>query len=780
MSSGSRRPTVSVVVSSFGAPERFSKLLAALRLQTYTRFEVLVVTDGSEPRVPSAPGARALAPSASWAQGSAGAVASAAGEILAILDPDVVPFAGWLDDLVTPFQDPSVAGARGVVWDRTGFNKEARETSTWTNVAWRTAILRELANAASDGLEASFGLAMDHGLRVIDLGGASVLRISDHPSHEPEPPRQIAAVATTATQAEKFVSFGGWRDMPPLRLCLVSREYPPDTHGGIGRFTRDLAESIANEQHEVHVITSTTGAQSNVRLEEGVWMHRLADNPRFGLGNGRASEMISRSIGVWHEVQRTLAWGPLDLISAPLWDGEGLVCCLDPRLRVVTSLMTSHKTVMALSPAVEQRRYRREVLAVEAATVSRSRAVHALSEAIATRVEHEYPLQATKIVVPPAVPDRSRGHHSPAENDRVEVLFVGRLEFRKGVDVLLAAVEALLPTVPNIRLTLGGRDTTTTATGESYRAAFARRARGLPRLEGAVRFFGSVDDAELDELYRRCDIFCAPSRYESFGLVLVEAMSFGKPVVGADVGGMSEVVRDGVDGFLARPGDPDSLAACLLKLVTDPAMRETMGRNARSRYLQEFSAPVVARRTASRYRELAAGMQAARPSVDLEAALADVLQEVGLASGHRAQSLAGQLVDPGLHPIDPLALASDLWDADDGTFVDGLAARLAAQSDSAARGAWLAELNRHGSRRRILQDIAAAQEGPLTSRPGWAARISELPDDRPSRRRARIVGRQIRTEARRATDSAIYRSRTVVAGLSVRLARLRHGRHAGR
>ncbi|HEX8997007.1 MAG TPA: glycosyltransferase family 4 protein, partial [Ktedonobacterales bacterium] len=105
-----------------------------------------------------------------------------------------------------------------------------------------------------------------------------------------------------------------------------------------------------------------------------------------------------------------------------------------------------------------------------------------------------------------------------------------------------------------------------------------------------VRFHGAVSDERLRGFYAAADIFVAPSRFESFGLILVEGMMFSKPVVGCNAGGMVEVVEDGVSGLLAEPGDVASLDACLERLITDADLRARMGAAARVRYEQRFTA----------------------------------------------------------------------------------------------------------------------------------------------------------------------------------------------
>ena len=88
-------------------------------------------------------------------------------------------------------------------------------------------------------------------------------------------------------------------------------------------------------------------------------------------------------------------------------------------------------------------------------------------------------------------------------------------------------------------------------------------------------------DAVLDEAYAHCDLFVAPSRFESFGLVFVEAMRVGKAVIGCRAGGMPEVVADGLNGLLVEPGDPAGLADALVRLAGDPALRRHLQAGAR-------------------------------------------------------------------------------------------------------------------------------------------------------------------------------------------------------
>ena len=98
----------------------------------------------------------------------------------------------------------------------------------------------------------------------------------------------------------------------------------------------------------------------------------------------------------------------------------------------------------------------------------------------------------------------------------------------------------------------------------SYEAFFGQ---AHPRLGGRVDFVGFVDKARLQALYRDCDIFVAPSLYESFGLIFLEAMNYARPVIGCDAGGPAEIIVHGETGLLIPPSDPRSLALAISRLL---------------------------------------------------------------------------------------------------------------------------------------------------------------------------------------------------------------------
>ena len=127
-----------------------------------------------------------------------------------------------------------------------------------------------------------------------------------------------------------------------------------------------------------------------------------------------------------------------------------------------------------------------------------------------------------------------------------------------------------------------------------YRTGFERDPTAAP-IRRRIAFHGEVDEARLRGFYQACDVVVAPSRFESFGLVAVEAMMAGKPVVGSRTGGMIEVIEDGVTGLLAAPGDVRSLEHCLERLVLDVDLRRRLGAAGRRRYETLFRPDAMVR-----------------------------------------------------------------------------------------------------------------------------------------------------------------------------------------
>lgn len=168
-----------------------------------------------------------------------------------------------------------------------------------------------------------------------------------------------------------------------------------------------------------------------------------------------------------------------------------------------------------------------------------------------------------------------------------------RLDARKGLPYLLQAMAQVRADLPDARLLIGGD-------GED-RAALETQARALG-LAGRAEFLGAV--GEPASFYRRLDVFVLPSLDEAFGLALLEAMAAGIPVVGSRVGGIPEILQDGIQGLLVAPADSHALAGAIRALGGDPTRRAQMGDAARRR-ARDFDISRTAQALQAVYEELA-------------------------------------------------------------------------------------------------------------------------------------------------------------------------------
>jgi hypothetical protein len=398
---------------------------------------------------------------------------------------------------------------------------------------------------------------------------------------------------------------------PGQRIALVSQGWPPANDSGIARWSQLVAQGLAARGHKVHVLTrARPGAEETVTFCQGLWVHRLCPDPasasagalveRYGMPWGQAA-WADR---VWREAHFLKSFG-LDLVSFPIWDLEGLPLLDDPDFVTVVSLHTTYAMAQPFKPEWQERpilaaKHVAPMIAAETALLQRAPHLLANSQAIVAAIGEYHGVDVGKraTVVPHGTPDplvtraaaaaaraAARRDHAP-----LRVLFVGRFEPRKGFDIALQVARAVID-MPNVEMTLVGGTLDEPVRADINRLG-AAAILGHPR----IVFGGTLARAALDDAYVAADVVLMPSRFESFGLVAIEAMAAGRPVLALDSGGLGEVARDdyGARAFADTPDVADRIAAELAWLATDREELDLRGDQARAAWAARFSAEAMA------------------------------------------------------------------------------------------------------------------------------------------------------------------------------------------
>lgn len=366
--------------------------------------------------------------------------------------------------------------------------------------------------------------------------------------------------------------------------------------GGIGSHVRTLGHGLTGLGHRVAVLTP--GDQPSVE-EPQLHLHpmRLRHLPvadRLLPGIGACTRVAIAMLRLVRKYQ-------LDVVEFPNWEGLGLLFRRLSWVPVVVRLYTSslESQVIDQLPPTRLRRWdvRRERWQSHWAdiVVTHSRAHRAAMAAECGLAEESIRIIPLGIRIDPTF----RRRHSPEPFQTV--VYLGRLEKRKGTIDLLQAIPAVLQRFPDTRFVLIGSDRAHCSRGRTH-AEFV--SEEFPaHVQRQVRFLGRLSDDEVDRWMQTADVFVAPSLYESFGLIFPEAMRWGTPVVGTRVGGIPEIITDGETGLLVQPQQPAELAAALIRLLGDRDLGQRLGSAGRAHVEKNFNVQRMTRATADLYSE---------------------------------------------------------------------------------------------------------------------------------------------------------------------------------
>ncbi|HEX3814672.1 MAG TPA: glycogen synthase [Mycobacteriales bacterium] len=378
------------------------------------------------------------------------------------------------------------------------------------------------------------------------------------------------------------------------RVGVLTREYPPEIYGGAGVHVEHLVASL--RALDLRVDVHCFGAN---RPDAAAYLppaELAAANPALG------------TLGA--DLEMAAAVGDCDIVHSHTWYANmaGHLACL---LYGTPHVVTAH----SLEP---QRPWKAEQLGggyrisswAERTAYNSASAIIAVSEGMRADVLAHYPQVDPERVhvvyngidsnIYRPVTSAAALERYGVDPDRPYVLFVGRITRQKGLIHLVRAAHALAPEAQLV-LCAGAPDTPEIAAEMTAAVAELQAAR-----RGVLWIREMVPRPAVVELLSHARVFCCPSTYEPLGIVNLEAMACGIPVVATRVGGIPEVVQDGVTGTLVTLDGAveEGLADALNALLADPALAGRMGEAGRKRALSDFSWTEVARQTAEIYNSL--------------------------------------------------------------------------------------------------------------------------------------------------------------------------------
>jgi hypothetical protein len=390
--------------------------------------------------------------------------------------------------------------------------------------------------------------------------------------------RQIVQFAETPV----FLPFKPEPAGQRLRIALLTQTIPGQaSYGGIGRYTYDLARGLHERGHEVHLICKD---EQPIRHEGlGFFIHGLSAAACAEYAQQDYRSILAKNIGYASAVMRKLNELYLrgivfDIVHASNWDAEA-AAIIRTQVYPVALMLVSPLAQIILTENWALTDDLRSCIALDRWQIEHAPTVCIPSQGVLQSYQTLMNVQPESIahlrlialgIVPDHAPSDSASHA------RLRLLFVGRLERRKGAQTLLQILPDLLPQNPHWECHLVGDDRVPLIEGGTLKDRFLAQHHNAPWLN-RVFFHGSVPEAELRRHYQTCDLFVAPSLFESFGLIYHEAMQYGKAVVGCRTGGVPEVVEHGVEGLLVSPDNPEELREALLALMRNDPLREQLG-----------------------------------------------------------------------------------------------------------------------------------------------------------------------------------------------------------
>ncbi len=368
-----------------------------------------------------------------------------------------------------------------------------------------------------------------------------------------------------------------------MKILMVS-EWHPLSIGGVQRHVRELSKILVDNGFEVAILTKSNNIMIRNGFNVPIYQVKsiIGNNYLFLPPNLQEVKLILKKfspdiIHVHH------AFTPTPLLTLHLADKMDI-----PKVLTNHTIISNNIDSLFSSMTCNG-------LKVLKYFLSKADYIISVSNCAARFIEKIIGDHANNIVIPNGV-DVNKFYPSKINFNNQIILFVGRLVYRKGVHILLKAFSIVAREFSDVKLRI---------VGEGYMRGILQFLVQKYDLNNRVEFLGKVSEDKLPEIYREAKIVVIPSLFrESFGIVALEAMASGKPVIASNIGGLSEIIIDNYNGILIPPGDPELLADRIIELLNDDKLIFKMGFYGRRIAVEKYSWNIIVKRILEIYNEL--------------------------------------------------------------------------------------------------------------------------------------------------------------------------------
>ncbi|MFT4582954.1 MAG: 1,2-diacylglycerol 3-alpha-glucosyltransferase [Gammaproteobacteria bacterium] len=349
------------------------------------------------------------------------------------------------------------------------------------------------------------------------------------------------------------------QSVAPMRICMVSDDFAPG-RTGVGSHLQSVVKNLVTRHHDVSILTTRRRGEAKVENWHGATVYRSFSIPIHGYYQSLASKREIRAVFAAHDP---------NIVHCHYLSNLMISAVSVAQAQNLKSILTYHMPIELITSVPLMRPMKSIIDRIWEKSVNRFDTVISPSRGFVDELKAQGVRVPIEYLSNPIRPPELNAPHIRRDPEAFIVLFAGRLAPEKNIGLLVDAFVQIEASLPNARLWIAGD-------GE-LRASLEQRVGALG-VAGKTRFLGPLSYADLAGHYVASDVFVLPSKMETQGLVIMEAMSYSNPVIATtEIVSGPELIEQGINGYLVDPDDPKDLAEKLIALANDSALRSSMG-----------------------------------------------------------------------------------------------------------------------------------------------------------------------------------------------------------